>query len=92
MSARALASATISFGLVSIRHADLLVEGTPLARAIAGFVAAWWGARVLVQFIGFSKHAPNGLRFRVAEGALTALFVAFAVVYSVAAFTAEVGP
>jgi hypothetical protein len=71
----------VAFGLVSALAPEWLLDGSGLARAVAGFIAAYWGARVVVQLAFFSRHAPEGARFRAAEYALVALFVGLTAVY-----------
>jgi hypothetical protein len=74
-----------AFGLVSVLAPRAILDGSTLARAVAGFIAVYWGARSVLQFTSFSRHAPQGLRFRVAEAALVALFLACTVVYGAVA-------
>lgn len=74
----------LSFGLVSLRPAWLL-DGSPLAACVTGFIAAYWVGRLLIQFLYFDRSdAPQGLHVRLAEVALVTLFVFLAVVYAVA--------
>lgn len=75
----------VSFGVVSAFRPDLLLDGTALARSVAGFIGAYWGARVVIQFASFGKHAPPGLKFKFAEAALVVLFVGLTAVYGLVA-------
>jgi hypothetical protein len=76
----------LCFGLLSAFAPGWLVGGSPLARAVAGFITAWWGARVLVQFFYFDRSAaPPGALYDWAHRALAALFVFLTAVYAYAA-------
>jgi hypothetical protein len=72
----------LCFGLVSAFGAGWLLEGTPLAAAVTGYMAAYWVARLVVQFAVLDRSdAPSGAAVRLAEAALVTLFVFLAVVY-----------
>jgi hypothetical protein len=74
----------LSFGLVSLRPAWLL-DGTPLAACVTGFITAYWLGRVLIQFFYFDRaDAPPGWHVKAAEAALVGLFVFLTVVYGLA--------
>lgn len=75
-----------AFGLLSIVFARELTSGDPLARSVCGFIAVYWTARLVIQFALFHSAAPSGIGFRLAEAALTALFLFLAVVYTAAVF------
>jgi hypothetical protein len=69
----------LCFGFLSLLLADSLVDGSPLAAAVTGFIAAWWSARVVIQFTCLDRSAaPPGAFFRVAEILLVLLFVSLA--------------
>jgi hypothetical protein len=79
-------STHVAFGVVSLAWADRLVDGSALARAVAAFIAAWWGVRLAAQFVWLDRSAaPAGRIFLVAEIALVALFAALALVYAAVA-------
>lgn len=79
----------LSFGLLSTFAPAWLLDRSPLAGAVAGFIAVYWGARVVVQFVYFDRtDVPGGPGFRLAEAALIALFLYLTVVYAVVALTA----
>lgn len=74
----------LSFGLVSL-HPAWLLDGSPLAAGVTGFMTAYWIGRVAIQFFYFDRtDAPSGPAVRLAEIALVALFVYLAVVYGAA--------
>lgn len=76
----------VAFGLLSVVGAGWLLDGSTLATAVTGFIAAYWGARLLIQFLVFQRSGdvPEGSVFRLAEIALVALFVFLTLVYAAA--------
>jgi len=79
-------STNIAFGLVSSLAPGWLLDRTPLARAVAGFIAAYWGARLVLQLLVIDrKSAPAGAFFRAADATLTAGFVGWTLVYGAVA-------
>jgi hypothetical protein len=76
----------LSFGLVSLRP-DWLLDRSPLAGCVTGFMSAYWVGRILIQFFYFDRSsAPPGLHVHLAEIALVMLFFYLALVYSAALF------
>ena len=76
-------------GLLSALAPGWLLARTPLARAVAGYIAAYWGARLAIQFLYFDRSAaPKGAFFAAGEAALVLLFAALAAVYSFTAIDA----
>jgi hypothetical protein len=72
----------VAFGALSVLAPAWLLSGTPLARAVASYIAVYWGARLLVQFFYFDRTAaPPGTFYRVAEGALVGLFLYLTAVF-----------
>jgi hypothetical protein len=83
----------LCFGLVSALAPGWLLDGTPLARSVCGFIATYWGARVAIQFLYFDRSdAPKGPAFVVAEVLLVGLFVCLTLVYGGLAARAFSGP
>jgi hypothetical protein len=79
----------VCFGLLSSFAPDWLLAPNPLARAVAGYIAVYWGARVLIQFFYFDRtDTPPGAFYKVAELALVGLFLFLTAVY---AYTALAG-
>jgi hypothetical protein len=74
----------LAFGLVSLQP-DWLLDRSPLAGCVTGFITAYWVGRVLIQFFYFDRSdAPPGLYVRLAEVALVGLFLYLALVYAAA--------
>lgn len=71
----------VAMGLVSLFCAPDLVSGTPLARAICGYIALFWIARLGVQiYYDFRPHV-TALWLTLGYHALSVLFVAFGLLY-----------
>jgi hypothetical protein len=82
----------LSFGLLSTFGSRWLLDGTPLAAAVAGYIPAYWAARVGIQFFYFDRSdasladAPGaklygGKLMRLGEGALVLLFLSLTLIY-----------
>lgn len=76
----------IGFGLLALTCSALLAAGDPLARAVCGFIAIFWGARVSLQYTWFDARAYLTKAYlKVGYHALTLLFIYFTVVFGYAA-------
>ena len=76
----------VCFGVLSTFAPGWLLDRSPLARAVSSFITAYWGARALVQFFYFDRSsAPPGVFYKLADTALSALFVFLTAVYASAA-------
>lgn len=65
-----------ALGAVSVGLADKLVDGSTLARAVTGFTALFWTARLALQFFVFdTKPYRTNRFFEIAYHALTVTFV-----------------
>lgn len=72
----------LSFGLVSAFAPGWLLDGSPLAGAVCGFITVYWGARVVIQFAYFDLSSlPPGIWHRLAKWCLDLLFVALTMLY-----------
>jgi len=81
----------LAFGLLSTLRPAWLLDGSGLARSVAGFIAVYWGVRLILQYAYYDrKDAPEGVIFRIAELALSALFLYCAVVYGLVAFSGAI--
>jgi hypothetical protein len=75
----------VSFGALTLFHADELVSGAPLARSICAVIAIFWLARLAVQFFVFDARPFLTTTFlRVGYHGLTLLFVALVFIYGCA--------
>ncbi len=73
----------LCFGLVSVVLPESLVDASPLAAAVTGFITIYWLARVVIQFVYFDRSAaPIGVLFRVAEFGLVGIFIALTATYA----------
>jgi hypothetical protein len=72
----------VCFGLLSTIAPEALLDGGVLTRAVNAYITAYWGARLLVQFIYFDRsEAPDGFIYKLGEVALVSLFVYLTAVY-----------
>ena len=75
----------ICFGLVSLLAPEWLLDRTPLATAVCGFIAGYWGTRLALQFTWIDRsQAPSGAIFVAAEVALVTLFASLVLIYGAA--------
>jgi hypothetical protein len=78
----------VGFGLLSVLLPHELAGDSLLARGVCGFIALFWGARLVLQFALFrpGELLRNGL-LKAGYHGLTAVFAYFACVYLIAACT-----
>jgi hypothetical protein len=76
----------VAFGVISLFNAGNLASGEPTARWLCGFIAAFWGTRLMVQFFVFDAR-PHLTSWFLAVGyhTLTFVFAYLTVVYAIAA-------
>ncbi len=75
----------VCFGLVSVVMPGALSDGSRLATAVSGFIAVYWLARIVIQFVYFDRSdAPRGAIFKILEAMLVAVFVSLTLVYGLA--------
>jgi hypothetical protein len=78
----------ICFGVLSLLRPEWLLDGTPLARAVAGFITAYWGIRLSLEFLYYDRSArPPGTLWMLAEWLLVGLFAYLTGVYGYIAVT-----
>ena len=66
-------------------HPDWLLDRSPLASCVTGFITAYWVGRVLIQFFYFDRSdAPPGRLVHLAEVALIGLFIYLSLIYAAA--------
>ena len=72
----------VAFGLLSVAAPHLLLDGSALARIVAGYITLYWAARVVIQFTYFDRtDAPPGRLTQLGEIALVGLFIYLTLVY-----------
>jgi hypothetical protein len=77
----------VAFGLLSALAPQWLLDGSPLAGAVAGFIAGYWGVRLTLQFTVLDRRAaPDGWMIRLAEAVLVSLFVGLTFTYAAIAW------
>lgn len=73
------------FGILAVAAPHWLVERTPLAAAVCGFIFAYWAVRLVLQFVYYDGSLkPPGLRFKIAEIVFVLHFAYFAAVFGYA--------
>jgi hypothetical protein len=77
-------STNLAFGLLATLAPATLIDRSPLAAAVAGFIAVYWLARVGVQFAVYDRSAASRPLFVVAEILYVLAFLYLGIVYSVA--------
>ena len=77
----------VAFGLLSTITPRALLDDTPLARSVTGFIAVYWGVRLGLQiFVIDRRDVPPRAWYRAADAALTLLFAFLAAAYGAATF------
>ena len=78
----------IGFGTISLACSHTLASGTPLARAVCGFIAVFWASRLMVgAFVFDAKPHLANATLKVCYSALNCVFVYFVICYSAAALS-----
>ena len=72
------------FGILSLFASSSLMDGSVLAKSMTAFIFLYWVSRLVIQFSGFSKHAPTGKIYKVGEIGLVSGFVYFTLAYALA--------
>lgn len=71
-----------SFGLITILLINELQNGTGLAIALTGLIAAYWIGKVITQFAYYPMYEiPRRHIFKTGEILMNSLFITFAVVF-----------
>ncbi len=72
-----------AFGLIAITLTDDLHNGSGLAVALTGLIAAYWTGKVLTQFAYYPMYSiPEKPIFKFGEILMNSLFIFFALLYS----------
>jgi hypothetical protein len=80
------------FAIVSVFATEGLLDGSRLATALNVFIALYWAARLVIQFVYFDKKGlPVGGIYRIGEWMLVICFIFLTAVYSWAACWNEWG-
>ena len=76
----------IGMGVLTLMNLKAMANGDPVARSIAGFIATFWCARLLVQIFIFDvKVYLTNIWLKMGYHTLTAAFVYFTALYSAVA-------
>ena len=72
-----------SFGLIAIVIPNDLQNGSNLATALTGLIAAYWAGKVATQIAYYPMYQiPQKLIFKIGSYFMNTLFILFAVVYT----------
>ena len=72
----------VAFGCLTLALHDEMLRGDRAALALAGFIAAFWTARITVDFFYFDHDDwPPGALLKIGHVLLTSLFIAMAGTY-----------
>lgn len=78
----------ISFGVLTLLHANELASGAALPRSVCAMIALFWMARLAVQFFVFdARPFLTTALLRLGYHGLTLLFTALVVIYGCAALS-----
>jgi len=79
---RYIQSLNFSFGLISILFTNELKNGTGLAVALTGLIAAYWTGKVATQFSYYPMYEiPKQSIFKIGEVLMNTLFISFSVIF-----------
>jgi len=71
-----------SFGMICILLADELKNGSRLAVALTGLIAAYWTGKIITQFAYYPMYQiPQKKFFKVGEVFMNSMFVFFSLVF-----------
>ena len=77
----------LGFGLITFFFAQALADGSPLSRALCGFLAVFWTLRLIIAAFVFDVRPYLTTSFyRLGYHATTAVFTYLAAIYACAAF------
>ncbi|MBK9419463.1 MAG: hypothetical protein IPN44_00245 [Flavobacteriales bacterium] len=79
---RYIVGLNFAFGLIAVLIPGDLKNGSPLAVALTGLIAAYWVGKVLTQFTYYPMYSiPNRPILKIGEVGMNTLFISFAVIY-----------
>ena len=80
---RYIVGLNFAFGLIAVLLPDDLQNGSALAIALTGLIAAYWVGKVITQFAYYPMYTiPAGALFKWGGYGMNALFGFFAVLYA----------
>lgn len=75
----------LAMGALSVAAPGLLLDATPLATCVSGFLFAFWTSRAVLQLTYVDKtDRPPGLKYRLAVWAFPSMFLFFSATFGVA--------
>jgi hypothetical protein len=80
------AGTILSLGILAVTVPHLLTDGSPLGRIVCGFIATFWGVRLLLQFFVFdSREYLTNWWLTAGHHLLTYVFIFVTAVFAYAA-------
>lgn len=76
----------LALGALSSAAPHLLLDGSALARCVAGYAACYWGVRLALQLTAYERARPRGVGYAFAAVAFGIVFGYLALVYGAIAF------
>lgn len=71
-----------AFGLIAVLIPGELKNGSALAVALTGLIAAYWVGKVATQFTYYPMYSiPNKPILKIGEVGMNTLFISFALIY-----------
>lgn len=81
-----VAGMILSFGILSVTAPQLLTDGSPLGRIVCGYIATFWGVRLMLQFFVFdSQEYLTKWWLTAGHHGLTVVFIFVTAVFTYAA-------
>ena len=78
----------IAFGVISLTLSQTLTSGSPLARAMCGYIALFWLIRLAIQLFWFdAKPYLRNWFLRIGYHGLTLVFAWHSLIYGLAAIS-----
>jgi hypothetical protein len=80
----------IAFATLTFLHADAMAAGEAVARSLSTFIAIFWAARLVVQFLVFdARPFLTNWFYKLGYHALTVIFAALVFIYGWAAVSSH---
>ena len=79
---RYIVGLNFAFGLIAVLIPGELKNGSALAVALTGLIAAYWVGKVATQFTYYPMYSiPNKPILKIGEVGMNTLFISFALIY-----------
>ncbi len=72
----------VAFGILNLLQSKELASGSALARGLCGYIAVFWGVRLLLQLVFDVRPHLSTWWLKVGYHLLTVVFLSFALLYA----------